>query len=254
MTTQAMTTEVRAVSAQEMLDLWEAGRARHPVDRAVLLLAAADRGLAGEDLPRLPVGVRDEHLLRLYQATFGDRVDGRATCPECAEALQLSLGCDDLLAVGTPDRVPGAELVVHEGDYHLTFRLPNSTDLAAVAGFDTVDDARPVILERCVTGIAGPDGATPRSLPESVVSAIAASMSEADPRAEFLIDLVCPACNAGWEASFDIVSALWVHVSTHARRLILEVDALARAYGWRESEILALSPNRRATYLELAVG
>lgn len=249
-----MTTEVRAVSAQEMLDLWETGRARHPVDRAVLMLAAADRGLAGEDLPRLPVGVRDEHLLRLYQATFGDPIDGRATCPECAEALELSLGCGDLLDAGASNRLAGAELNVREGDYHVAFRLPDSTDLAAIAHLDDVDEARSVILERCVISIAGPDGATPRSLPEPVVSEIAASMAVADPHAEFVIDLICPACNAGWEASFDIASAVWVHVSTHARRLLLEVDALARAYGWRESEILALSPTRRATYLELAVG
>jgi hypothetical protein len=29
------------------------------------------------------------------------------------------------------------------------------------------------------------------------------------------------------------------------------VDALARAYGWRESDILALSAPRRRAYLEL---
>jgi hypothetical protein len=34
----------------------------------------------------------------------------------------------------------------------------------------------------------------------------------------------------------------------------MEVDALARAYGWREADILALSPARRAAYLELARG
>jgi hypothetical protein len=31
------------------------------------------------------------------------------------------------------------------------------------------------------------------------------------------------------------------------------VDAIARAYGWRESEILGLSERRRAAYVELAL-
>jgi hypothetical protein len=30
------------------------------------------------------------------------------------------------------------------------------------------------------------------------------------------------------------------------------VDALARAYGWTETEVLALGDRRRAAYLELA--
>jgi hypothetical protein len=33
--------------------------------------------------------------------------------------------------------------------------------------------------------------------------------------------------------------------------LLREIEALARAYGWSEREILDLSPQRRHTYLEL---
>src|SRR5206468_730296 len=36
-----------------------------------------------------------------------------------------------------------------------------------------------------------------------------------------------------------------------AGRLLREVDALARAYGWREPDILALTPWRRDAYLQL---
>ncbi|HEX2516118.1 MAG TPA: phage baseplate protein, partial [Chloroflexota bacterium] len=38
---------------------------------------------------------------------------------------------------------------------------------------------------------------------------------------------------------------------TRARRLLREVHTLARAYGWREAEILALPGRRRQTYLDL---
>ncbi len=36
-----------------------------------------------------------------------------------------------------------------------------------------------------------------------------------------------------------------------AEQSLVEVDALARAYGWTEAEIMQLSPTRRAAYLQL---
>jgi len=43
----------------------------------------------------------------------------------------------------------------------------------------------------------------------------------------------------------------WAELAAEAKRLLREVDALARAYGWREADILALSSQRRHAYLEL---
>jgi hypothetical protein len=40
-------------------------------------------------------------------------------------------------------------------------------------------------------------------------------------------------------------------VDRHARQVLREVDQLARAYGWREPDILALSRDRRRAYLGL---
>ena len=44
---------------------------------------------------------------------------------------------------------------------------------------------------------------------------------------------------------------LWSEIHAWARQLLRDVHALARAYGWREADILALSPTRRGIYLEL---
>jgi hypothetical protein len=41
-------------------------------------------------------------------------------------------------------------------------------------------------------------------------------------------------------------------VEVQAMRLVGDVHALARIYGWTEADVLAMSPRRRATYLELA--
>jgi hypothetical protein len=49
----------------------------------------------------------------------------------------------------------------------------------------------------------------------------------------------------------DIASFLWTELNVHAKRVLGEVDAFARAYGWSESEVLRMSRARRQSYLEL---
>jgi hypothetical protein len=66
------------------------------------------------------------------------------------------------------------------------------------------------------------------------------------------VDLTCPSCQEPWEVTLDIVTYLWDEIAAEARRLIYEVDVLARAYGWREADVLAMTPQRRQAYLELA--
>ena len=43
----------------------------------------------------------------------------------------------------------------------------------------------------------------------------------------------------------------WTEVQAHAAQLLRDVHLLASNYGWREAEILNLSPVRRQAYLEL---
>ena len=76
-------------------------------------------------------------------------------------------------------------------------------------------------------------------------------MSEADPQADLEIDLACPACDHCWQASFDIESFFWSELSAWAKRLLGDVHILASAYGWRETDILNLPPQRRRVYLDL---
>ena len=66
-----------------------------------------------------------------------------------------------------------------------------------------------------------------------------------------LLDFDCPACRHRWQAVFDILTFFWTEIRREARRLLEHVHVLARAYGWREGEILALSERRRQAYLEM---
>jgi hypothetical protein len=76
-------------------------------------------------------------------------------------------------------------------------------------------------------------------------------MAEIDPQSDMQIALTCPACSQQWSAPFDIVSYLWIEINAWAVRLLHDIHRLATAYGWREADILALSPMRRQFYLEL---
>jgi hypothetical protein len=67
-----------------------------------------------------------------------------------------------------------------------------------------------------------------------------------------LLDFICPVCGHAGQTLFDIAGYLWEEIRTQAQRLLHEVHALARAYGWREGDILALSAARRRAYLEMA--
>ena len=89
-------------------------------------------------------------------------------------------------------------------------------------------------------------------LPESVLDQAASLIAERDPQADLAIELRCPSCAEVWRMPFDIASFFLEEIGSEAQRLLLEVATLARAYGWREADILAMSPARRQLYLHMA--
>jgi hypothetical protein len=131
------------------------------------------------------------------------------------------------------------------------FRLPNSLDLLACTDAPDEDTARQTLLARCLAGSAH-EGDTNNSaaLPAAVLDLVVAQMAATDPQADVQLALACPACGHTWQAVFDILAYLWSELHAWARRTLYDVHCLASAYGWREADILALSPWRRQFYLE----
>jgi hypothetical protein len=232
-----------SLAADTLLTVWLRGRDRHPVDRALVLLAAAEPGQSAAELASLSVGERDERLIALWEEQFGPLVPSLADCPRCQERVEFTLAIADLRVV-SPETEPVLDL--DYGERRLRFRLPTSYDLAAIARCDDPDQARALLARRCLLD----DDAD--ALPEEIVAALADALAARDPQAEVLLDLACPGCGHAWQVIFDIVAFLWTEVAAEARRVLHAVDALARAYGWSEAEILALSPARRQLYLEMA--
>ena len=237
--------------ADDLLGLWEVGAAQHPLDRAITILAAAEPGLRREELARLPCGRRDERLLRVYERAFGSQLVGQGHCPDCQAHVEFALDVRDLLAAAG-DAGPAEPWTVEADGYSATCRLPDSFDLAAIAGMSDVTEAREALVRRCVVQ-ASREGAevAPQRVPEDFIALVAEGMEARDPLAAIELKLECPVCGARWQLTFDIVPFIWLRVEAQARRLLHEVHSLASAYGWREVDILAMTPDRRQAYLEM---
>jgi hypothetical protein len=243
--------KIYSLSEQNLIQIWERGLRQHPIDRALTILAAALPDLTWDELAALSIGQRDCYLLELWERSFGDRLDSYAECPHCAERLEFSLSAAALRGSVQSETIEP----VHgwtQNEYAIRFRLPNSYDLAAIVACADLALARDLLASRCLLeALRDGSAVAVRELPAAIVAGLAERITACDPLAELLLDLACPACGARWQTQLDIVAFFWAEVAATARRLLREVHALARAYGWGEADILALSTTRRQCYLDM---
>jgi hypothetical protein len=242
---------MRTLTGQEFVQIWEVGLGQHSLDRALTILMAAFPDTTRSTLATLSVGQRDSCLFAVRQSTFGAHLNSLATCPACPEQIEFTLDLHQMQI--TVDTQPNSSIYALSLDANtIRFRLPDSRDLAALVGSRDSSTARNILLHRCVIQVEQDGKAlTVEELSEAHIVQLATQMKEYDPLAEVSIDLTCPACGASWQALFDIESFLWKEIATQARRLLRDVHLLARAYGWREADILAMSTARRQFYLEM---
>jgi hypothetical protein len=241
---------MRRLSDSELLEAWERGQGKTPVRRALVLLSAACPESQAESLAELSVGQRDALLLTLREWTFGPRMTGLTSCTRCGE--QLEFDCEAAQLRVSSEAAPPAALELSATGYELQFRLPNSLDLEQAAQCRDAAASQRLLLEQCLLSARrGDSEVSAEHLPPEIREAASARMAEADPQADLQLHFSCPQCGHSWQARFDIESFFWSEISAWAVRLLREVHALARAYGWREADILALSPWRRQMYLRM---
>ena len=217
----------------DLLLTWEIGQAL-PADARLLYLA----GAGADDMA---VGAAAAALLARHRALFGPLLQGVTDCPDCSAKLDVACDIDALLGAHTS---PGAEHeVVLDDGARVRFRLPTHADLAALGDAKDEDTAALLLLGRCLVGTAAS---------AALVAPIAARMAELDPLGDPELRLDCAACGSRFSRPLDPAAFLWQEMSIRAKRLLGQVAALARAYGWREADILSMSAVRRQAYLDLA--
>ena len=242
-----------ALSASELLEAWERGLGQQPIERALTLLAAACPDTPADALARLSIGQRDAHLLSIREWLFGPTLVSLVNCPNCGERLELNFNVADIRV--PLEGQPPASMSLSVAGYEVQFRHPNSLDLSAVTRGQDVLNGRRLLLERCLLRAELDDEAkTVDELPAEVIESVVEQMAQADPQADVQLALACPQCNHQWRAAFDILSFFWSELNVWATRILREVHTLASAYGWREADILAMSPWRRQMYLEMVSG
>lgn len=222
---------------RQVLALWEAtvGRDRWQRDDALLGIAApAPRGL----------GARNLGLLALRNAIFSRQWSLRSACPACATECEFTVDCVALAEQLGAQPIEPSATIEWQGR-SLAARAPTIDDLIAIAGEADSADAARALLVRCLEGTddLAVDGAAVEGL-ERHIEAL-------DPAATIAFQLHCVGCSHEWSSLLDVGEALSAELQRAAERTLTEVDALARAYGWTEAEVLQLSPVRRAAYLQL---
>jgi len=225
----------------EVLTLWERACAAGPLARDDALLS---------DAAPTSLSARNAALVRLRARLFGPTQQLRATCPTCGALLEFSVNCESLAASLRPRAEVGAVHALRCDGYRLAYRAPDIDDWRAAAA---ANDFVPELMQRCIVRCERDDGTqcAALSLPIPVTEALSSAVEALEPGACVDFDLRCPECSEEWSAPMDCGAVLYGEVRARAESLLVEVDALARAYGWSEAEVLALSPTRRAAYLQL---
>lgn len=219
------------------LSLWERAISRRGVARDEALLDAAPTSLSE----------RNRLALQRYAAMFGSRVELLGNCPHCGESVEFDIDVDQC-ARQLPEDADGRgqwHECVEEGAT-VRFRLPTTVDLHVLGDIADADVFAEALLARC----------TEPGLPISLAAreAICRRIEALAPAASVSFALSCPACSGQWNAPLDAMELLWRGLRGHAEQLLADIGLLARAWGWSERDILAMSPVRRAAYLQLATG
>jgi hypothetical protein len=231
----------------DLLFLWEKGLEQLPVECAVDVLERALPG--GRDaMELLPIGRRDRLLLEVRERTFGSRMNAVTECMVCAARIEMQFDANEVKAAEAT--VDGA-IELKCGEYRMRLRVPDSRDVMAASAMPG-ETGVAELFDRCVVEAwRGGTVVSARELPLEVADMAVAKIAEADPQADIKLAVDCPECGARNRMPLDIGTYLWREIEMFSMRLLREVDALARAYGWDERRILEMSSVRRRCYLEM---
>jgi hypothetical protein len=235
-------------SAKRILDVWERGVSYSAEARTQALLGLVAPDLSTQALKELVLGDRNTRLLELRQRLFGPLIQAYIECSACGEALDLEFGIDEL---GFSSIDPVSEIhTVSTGSISAQVRLPNSHDLVALTSLHNVEDGRRLLFSRCVLELRREDTTiVPHELDEDELEQLENAISGLDPRMEILFGLKCPQCAHSWQSPLEISSFLWNEYDVYAKQLLESVHILASSYSWAETDILAMSEERRQFYL-----
>ena len=236
---------MRSLSPLELIEAWDAPTAPAAHFRIEALLQAA---LDGRDISGDTLGRRNQRLLDLRRALgVGRELEAVARCG-CGVENELTVPVAAI--AGAPTPAPGDRAVVDLDGRRLVARLPTMADLAAVAPIGDPRAAADALLIRCLD----PANDHPPLDTAAALRALGPRLEALDPAADIKLAVACVGCGAALTVSVDLALFIGREIGRLVATLLGEVDCLARAYGWTETEILALPASRRCRYVALVRG
>ena len=196
----------------------------------------------GPDPVSLTVTDFEYLLLQLRARRLGPEMTLAFACPHCRALSEVNFSIADYADDATPRAAPGVEPDPdHPGWFKLDearFRLPTAGDQIEISGH-----ARPAerLADLCLDETAR--RRTHRGRIERAMERMAPPLSR---------DLAgrCAACGVKVRAEVAVTLLVVSELKRAAGAVHDEVDLIARAYHWPESQILALPQPRRRAYAE----
>ncbi|MFY0617699.1 hypothetical protein [Shimia sp.] len=215
---------------QEMRFLAQSGG-----DAARLASLARAMGVLTEDADPT-IAEWEACLLELRRKLSGPRISAELTCPECSEGVALIFGIDDL-----PHQAPNETLLVEE----VALKPLRLSDLEAIE--KAPGDRLSTILTRASgndTNWADQQLSGPKR--DHILKVLERALVGLD----LQLGTQCTECSAEIVSSFDVQAFVMAERSGSAKHLLDQVHLMASTYHWSESEILALTRDRRRAYLD----
>ena len=203
------------------------------------MLAQLSEHLGKEELFNLTIGERDQLLIKAYQAMFGSEIEVFSSCSACSCELELLVDLNELLVVD------------YEADTNLKFELHGKQLLLEPIRVGDLKQVKRIGNEKWLDEKLTQGRIAPKLITQEDRNEYAARLSELDPQADICLEFECVECQFSWIDPFDIASQLWLRFDATCKRLLAAVHSLASAYGWTETEVLAMSPWRREVYLNM---
>jgi hypothetical protein len=199
----------------------------------------------------LTLGDTDFLLLRLWQLTFGDRVELVFRCPRgtCGAKMDVDFTLHAVPVEACP-QLPNYRVRFADGPVReVGFRLPRLGDLEEID-----DQGAETLLGRCLLSIDDRreiDPASVQELAAELRAAIEAEMERVSAKAHGEIEAECAECGAVFTTALEPMTWLLSEVVRRRREFETGVHLLSFHYHWALRDILKMHRPRRQHYVRL---
>lgn len=188
---------------------------------------------------------RDRLLAAVYKRAFGDRIESTLTCKGCTQPFDIDFSLDSVITSINEANGVREWVRLSDGRFEapngVSFRLPTGRDELDAIGKTTREEVESMLLRRCTDGRAWPEGRV----------AFEEFLEQVAPLIDLELVASCPECHHVQKIQFDIQTYLLGALVAERRKLLSDINCIARAYSWSLDEILSLSRSDRRLLVEL---